>query len=59
MYLPSKKYRKPKRTFLKPCRYQDVANIDLEQLRNQRYVMPIPVDVEGAAGRGKLDKVQA
>ena len=59
MYLPSKKYKKPKRIFLKPSRYQEIANIDLDQLRVQRYVMPIPVDVEGGAGRGKLDKKKA
>lgn len=56
MYLPNKKSKKNKRRYLQPCKYNEMANLDLEKIRLERYFVPVPLDVEGAAGKGKLDK---
>jgi len=57
MYVSSsKKSKKSKRKYLQPCKYSDMANIDVEKIRMERYFMPVALDVEGAAGKGKLDK---
>ena len=56
MYIQDKKPKKNKRKYLKPCKYNEMANLDLDKIRLQRYFMPVALDVEGAAGKGKLDK---
>ncbi len=56
MFQPGKKTRKNKRKYLQPCKYNEMANIDIEKVRLERYFMPVALDVEGAAGKGKLDK---
>ena len=56
MYGTSKKNKKNKRKYLYPCKYNDMAHLDLEKIRMERYYMPVALDVEGAAGKGKLDK---
>jgi hypothetical protein len=52
----TKKNKKNRRKYLHPCKYSDMAKIDVEKIRMERYFMPVALDVEGAAGKGKLDK---
>lgn len=57
MYVESKKKpKKNRRKYLKPCKYNEMANLDLDKIRLERYFMPVALEVEGAAGKGKLDK---
>ena len=51
-----KRTRKTKRKYLQPCKYNEMASLDIDKNRLERYVIPLLLEVEGAAGKGKLDK---
>lgn len=56
MYPANKKTKKGKRKYLQACKYSQIAGLDVQKMKMQRYYMPIALDVEGGAGKGKLDK---
>lgn len=45
MYGTNKKNKKNKRKYLQPCKYSDMANLDIEKIKMERYFMPVALDV--------------
>lgn len=50
----NKNKRKIKRKLLQPCKYYEMANIDIDKMKLERYYMPIALN--GPINKGKLDK---
>lgn len=54
--LGSKQKRKPRRKFLRASKFSEMAGIDTEKLKLERYFVPMDLGAEGSGGRGQLDR---